>query len=210
MKSSKQKHRWTALIISRLIVMMNIIWTLLLPRHLTLEEKGGSVHNLGTLACDTDETKARFSPCKEIQDTLGFCFHPMDSGLQLLGSRSFPVELGFRIPVLIKQERKGFRIPTAVFRIQRPRIPDSTSKKFQDPGFHKQEIHTTPDNLRPVSNSCWHGTTLTLQKYRRLRGQSWVSTERKCWTVSYEQIIWSNFPAGRKSRTSALWTWPYV
>ena len=144
--------------------MMNIILTLLLPRHLTLGEKGGSVHNLGTLACDTDETKARFSPCKEIQDTLGFCFHPMDSGLQLLGSRSFPAELGFRIPVLIKQERKGFRIPTAVFRIQRPRIPDSTSKNFQDPGFDMQkftgfrnphsftwpwgdEIHTTPDEF---------------------------------------------------------------
>ena len=59
----------------------------------------------------------------------------MDSGLQLLGSRSFPVELEFRIPIVLK----GFRIRTAVLRIQRPRIPDSTSKNFQDPGFHKKK-----------------------------------------------------------------------
>ena len=124
---------------------MNIILTV---TSVTLSLRGGgAVHNLGTLAwdTDTDETKARFSPCKEIH-TLGFCFYAMDSGLQLLGSRSFPVELGFRIPIVIKQERKGFRIATAVFRIQRPRIPDSTSKNFQDPGFHKPKISKIPDS----------------------------------------------------------------
>ena len=64
----------------------------------------------------------------------------MDSGLQLLGSRSFPVELEFRIPIVLK----GFRIRTAVLRIQRPRIPDSTSKNFQDPGFHKKKKFQDP------------------------------------------------------------------
>ena len=32
------------------------------------------------------------------------------------------------------------RIPTAVFRIGRPRIPDSTSKNFQDSGYHVQKF----------------------------------------------------------------------
>ena len=149
--------------------MMNIILTLLLPRHLTLGEKGGSVHNLGTLACDTDETKARFSPCEEIQDTLGFCFQVMDSGLQLLGSRSFPVELEFRIPIVLK----GFRIRTAVLRIQRPRIPDSTSKNFQDHGFHKRKIlDSTCKNLldsgirTPLHG---HGATRSTRHRKNLR-----------------------------------------
>ena len=34
----------------------------------------------------------------------------------------------------------GFRIPTPVFRIPRPRIPDSTSKNFQDSGFQMQNF----------------------------------------------------------------------
>ena len=34
----------------------------------------------------------------------------------------------------------GFRIPTPVFRIPRPRIPDSTSKNFQDSGFQMQKF----------------------------------------------------------------------
>ena len=34
----------------------------------------------------------------------------------------------------------GFRIPTPVFRIPRPRIPDSTSKNFQDSGFQMKKF----------------------------------------------------------------------
>ena len=67
----------------------------------------------------------------------------MDSGIQLLDSRSFSVELGFRISVVSgildsyrcipdsKAQDSGFKflvgflIPTRVFRIPRPRIPDS-------------------------------------------------------------------------------------
>ena len=136
--------------------MMNTILTV---TFVTLSLRGGgAVHKLGTLACDTDETKARFSPCKEIQVTLGFCFHAMDSGLQLLGSRSLPVELGFRIPIVIKQERNGFRIATAVFRIQRPRIPDSTGKNFQNPGFHKPKISKIPDS---TCKNCMNPHSLT-------------------------------------------------
>ena len=76
---------------------MNIILTV---TSVTLSLRGGgggSVHKVGTLACDTDETKARFSPCEEIQDTLGFCFQVMDSGLQLLGSRIQILEFGFQL-----------------------------------------------------------------------------------------------------------------
>ena len=34
----------------------------------------------------------------------------------------------------------GFRIPTAVFRILRPRISDSKKKNFQDSGFHEEKF----------------------------------------------------------------------
>ena len=67
----------------------------------------------------------------------------MDSGIQLLGPRSFSGELGFRISIVSRipdshrclpdskaQDYRlylsvGFWIPTGVFQISRPRIPDS-------------------------------------------------------------------------------------
>ena len=53
----------------------------------------------------------------------------------------------------------GFRIPTPVFRIPRPRIPDSTSKNFQDsgfqmqkfPGFRNPDSFTWGDKLMPFA-----------------------------------------------------------
>ena len=59
----------------------------------------------------------------------------MDSGFQLLNSRSISVELDSGFELLV-----GFRIPTPVFRIPRPRIPDSKSKNFQDSGFQMQKF----------------------------------------------------------------------
>ena len=63
---------------------------------------------------------------KEFKAFLDSGLHAMDSGFQVLDSRSFSVELGFQLLV-------GFRIP-------RPRISDSKGKHFQDSGFHIQKF----------------------------------------------------------------------
>ena len=67
-----------------------------------------------------------FSPhVRESKTVLDSGFHAVDSGFQLLDSRSYTVELGFRIPIV-----RG--------------IPDSDScipdSKAQDSGFHKQKF----------------------------------------------------------------------
>ena len=64
------------------------------------------------------ELKVSVAQCKGIQDTFGFWIP--DSGYSILDS--FSVGL-------------GFRIPWAVFRIPKSRIPDSTSKNFPDSGI---------------------------------------------------------------------------
>ena len=66
----------------------------------------------------------RIAPCNGIEDSLVSGFHVVDSGFQVLD---------FRFQSLV-----GFRIPGAVFRIPKPRIPNSTSKNFMDSGYHKQ------------------------------------------------------------------------
>ena len=66
----------------------------------------------------------RIAPCKGIEDSLVSGFHVVDSGFQVLD---------FRFQSLV-----GFRIPGVVFRIPKPRIPNSTSKNFMDSGYHKQ------------------------------------------------------------------------
>ena len=58
-----------------------------------------------------------------------------DSRYQEVNLSSLSEELGFWIPVIV-----GFRILCAVFRIREPRIPDSTSKKFRNCGFHEQNF----------------------------------------------------------------------
>ena len=62
---------------------------------------------------------------RESKTVLDSGFHAVDSGFQLLVSRSYTVELGFRIPIV-----RG--------------IPDSDScipdSKAQDSGFHKQKF----------------------------------------------------------------------
>ena len=61
----------------------------------------------------------------ESKTVLDSGFHAVDSGFQLLGSRSYTVELGFRIPIV-----SG--IPDS-----HSCIPDS---KAQDSGFYKQKF----------------------------------------------------------------------
>ena len=55
-------------------------------------------------------------------------FRAVDSGFQLLDSRSFPVELGFRIPIV-----SG--IPDSYSCIPDSKPQDSTGKNFQDSGI---------------------------------------------------------------------------
>ena len=69
----------------------------------------------------------RFAPCKGIQDTLP------DSIYWIPDLFQWNLDSGFELLV-------GFRIPTPVFRIPRPRIPDSTRKNFQDSGFQMQKF----------------------------------------------------------------------
>ena len=69
--------------------------------------------------------------CKGSKTLLDSGFHAVDSGFHLLDSRSFSVELGFRIRIV-----SG--IPDS-----HTRIPDS---KAQDSGFHKQKISKIPDS----------------------------------------------------------------
>ena len=58
-----------------------------------------------------------------------------------------PLSLPFQTPAT---QASGFRIPWAVFRFPKPRIPDSTNKNFLDSGFHKQNFlgFRNPDFLR--------------------------------------------------------------
>ena len=51
-------------------------------------------------------------------------FYAVDSRFQVLDPDSLQFELGFRIPI-----RNGIGIPCVIFRISKPRIPDSTRKK---------------------------------------------------------------------------------
>ena len=65
-----------------------------------------------------------FSPnVRESNRVLDFGFHAMNTGFQLLDSKSFSVELGFRIPIV-----SGILDSYSC-------IPDSTSKNFQDSGI---------------------------------------------------------------------------
>ena len=76
-------------------------------------------------------------------DSLGDSgFHAVDSGFQLLDSKSFSVEL-------------GFRIPTAIFWVPKSKMLDSTSKNFQDSGFKRQKFSgfRNSDSLTWVDSS---------------------------------------------------------
>ena len=74
--------------------------------------------------------KLSIAPCKGIQDSLGFCIVCLGFGIPGTGFQSLSVEFGFWIPV---SSGPGFRIPWALYRIPKPRIPDSTGNIF--PGF---------------------------------------------------------------------------
>ena len=72
-------------------------------------------------------------------------FHAMDSGFHVLDSGSFVT--GTWIPDSGFQSLVRLRIPWAVFRIPKPRIPDSTSKNFPDSGT-RVPLYGVNENLR--------------------------------------------------------------
>ena len=76
---------------------------------------------------DCNSSALTTSPCKGISETvLDSGFHNVDSGIQLLDSRSFSVDIRFRIPIV-----SG--------------IPDSYSCiPAQVSGFHKQKFPVFP------------------------------------------------------------------
>ena len=65
---------------------------------------------------------------KGIQDSLGFW--TVDSGFPVVDSSLCEWNLDSEFQSFV-----GFRIPRTVFRIPKPRIPDSTSKIFPDSGI---------------------------------------------------------------------------
>ena len=78
-----------------------------------------------------------FAPCKVIQDSLGFWIS--DTGFRI---NSLSVVLGFQIPIAagFRMARVEFWIPKIKFRIPKPRIPNSTSKRL--PGFRNADYLT--------------------------------------------------------------------
>ena len=84
----------------------------------------------------------------------------MDSGFQVLDSSQWDLDSGF-------QSLVGFPILKAVFRIPKPRIPDSTSKNFPDSGFHKQNFRDSGFHKQNFPDSRFHK-----QKFSGLRKDS--------------------------------------
>ena len=66
------------------------------------------------------------------------------------------------------QSLVGFRIPRAVFGIQKPRIPDSTSKILLDSGFHKQKFpgFRNPGFLAREASVCSKSRATVLMSFR--------------------------------------------
>ena len=54
----------------------------------------------------------------------------------------------------------------------------------------------------------WHGNTLTAWKFRSLVVQISMWTEQKYWMVLCERSVPSNFSAGKKNLSSAMWMYP--
>ena len=94
-------------------------------------------------------------------------FQAMDSGLQVLNSSQWDLDSGF-------QSLVGFPILKAVFRIPKPRIPDSTSNNFWDSGFHKQNFRDSGFHKQNFPDSGFHK-----QKFSGLRKDSLTWGELK-------------------------------
>ena len=78
----------------------------------------------------------RITPCKRIQDSLGFWIPRL--GFRIPGTGfwnlcQWNLDSGFQWLV-------GFRIPWTVFWIRKPRIADSTGKNSLDYGFHDKHF----------------------------------------------------------------------
>ena len=106
--------------------------------HRTEKLSSNSLNSNGTgmeQVVHTHRTSCRsgFAPCKGIQDSLGFWiprrgFWIPDSNYRIPDLFQLNLDSGF-------QSLVGFRTPWAVFRVPRPRIPDSTCENFPDSGI---------------------------------------------------------------------------
>ena len=76
-----------------------------------------------------------FAHVKESNTVLDSGFHAMYSGFQVLDFSLSQWNLDSRLQSLV-----GFRITWVVFRIPKPRIPDSRSKNFTHSAFHEQQF----------------------------------------------------------------------
>ena len=82
--------------------------------------------------------------------------HAVDSGFQWLDSRSFPVELGFRIPIV-------GGIPDSYSCIPDSRVQDCKFHTQKFPGFRNPES-LTRDEI-PLSNKQWNAIHLSNPTY---------------------------------------------
>ena len=106
-------------------------------------------------------TSPNVSPhVKKSKTVLHSGFHAVDSGFQVVNPNSQWNSLNSRFQSLV-----GFRIPWAVFRIPKPRIPDSTRKNF--PGFWN------PHSLT------WGETSFTWYKTAMLESKTRTGTRQK-------------------------------
>ena len=132
-------------------------------------------------------------------------FRAVDSGFQLLDSRSFPVELGFRIPIV-----SG--IPDSY-----SCIPDS---KPQDSGFHWQKFpgFRNPDSLTCINGSktVWDsGFRIPVTGLQFFLGGTWIPHCKCQWDSSFLQLYFG-FPGTGARIPKAKISWipesvfPYI
>ena len=123
----------------------------------------------------------------------------MDSGLQVLDSSfcEWDLDSGF-------QSLVGLRIPCVIFRIPKPKIPDSTSKTFPDFGFHK---HIFPGFRNPLHESSLR-VTLGTYIVREPSAEKWqIEVENATNDFLKALLVWMTkmYHSGIHKKISRIW-----